>query len=185
MDKTSYSHPMRIDSVAPIVAQAGKIGMSFCPGKTVLGAFSGGNWLRDLDIDLEVVKDWQATLVLTLLEAWELAEMRVDNLGCHVQDLGMVWNWLEIPDGGIPQGEVIEKWQAIRSDLIKRISRGESVFIHCKGGLGRTGTIAAELLLCFGEDIESAMKRVRIARPGTIETIEQEKYLREIACKAF
>ncbi|MEI7612179.1 MAG: cyclin-dependent kinase inhibitor 3 family protein [Betaproteobacteria bacterium] len=185
MDKTSDSHPLRIDSIIPLVAHAGTIGMSFCPGKTVIGAFSGGNWVRDLDIDLSVIKDWQATEVLTLLEAWELAEMRVDNLGRRVQELGMTWNWLEIPDGGIPQGDVADKWHAIRNDLIKRIAQGESIFIHCKGGLGRTGTLATELLLCFGEDLDSAMKRVRLARPGTIETPEQEKYLRGIACNAL
>lgn len=183
MDKTSESHPLRIDSITPPVPNAGKIGMSFCPGKYVIGAYSGGNWMRDLDADLRVIKDWQACCVLTLLEEWELSDMRVDKLGHRVQELGMVWNWLEIPDGGIPQGEVADKWQTIRSDLVKRIAHGESIFVHCKGGLGRTGTIVTELLLCFGEDLESAMQRVRQARPGTIETAEQEKYLRGIACR--
>ncbi|MGH7084161.1 MAG: hypothetical protein ACREFN_04140 [Acetobacteraceae bacterium] len=51
------------------------------------------------------------------------------------------------------------------------------MFVHCKGGLGRTGTIAARLLIECGRQPHEAMAIVRRARPRTIETPEQETWL--------
>jgi len=42
------------------------------------------------------------------------------------------------------------------------------------GGLGRSGIIAARLLVELAEDLRAAMQRVRAARPGPIETAAQE-----------
>ena len=180
MNKTSYSHPLRIDNVAPITG-AGIIGMSFCPGKKVTGAYSGGNWCRDLDLDMSEIRDWGgANIVLTLLESWEFEDMQVEGLGATVHNFGIEWRWLEIPDGGIPEGKVLEQWQVIKSELIDRLQRGERVFIHCRGGLGRTGTLTVEIMVEFGEPLDIAMQRIRAARPGTIETQAQEDYLEKI-----
>ena len=50
--------------------------------------------------------------------------------------------------------------------------------IHYRGGLGRTGTVAARLLVEFGMGPEEAIAAVRKARPGAIENAEQEDYVR-------
>ena len=54
---------------------------------------------------------------------------------------------------------------------------GFGVALHCKGGLGRSGTIAALLLRDFGFSSRQAIQMVRKTRPGTIETEEQEQFL--------
>jgi ADP-ribosyl-[dinitrogen reductase] hydrolase len=174
--KTSISHPLRIDVIQPI-SGGGLVGMSFCPGKHGPGAISGGYWIRSLEIDFKAIQDWGATTVLTLLELWEFADLNVEKLSATVHDFGLTWYWLEIPDGGIPTGEIEHKWSVIKQDLLARLARGGRVFIHCRGGLGRTGTLAAELLAGFGEDMRGAITRVRAARPGAIETRAQEEYL--------
>ena len=51
--------------------------------------------------------------------------------------------------------------------------------MHCMGGLGRTGTIAARLLVEFGVDPEKAIREIRMARQGSIETRDQEEYVRK------
>ena len=48
------------------------------------------------------------------------------------------------------------------------------VLVHCKGGLGRAGTFAARLLVEFGHTPASAIATVRTARPGALETLDQE-----------
>ena len=53
--------------------------------------------------------------------------------------------------------------------------------VHCGAGLGRAGTLLAAYLVSQGCDAEEAMARVRRARPGSIETIEQEQAVREYA----
>ena len=54
---------------------------------------------------------------------------------------------------------------------------GKNIVIHCMGGKGRSGTIAAILLIEFGEDNKKAIEIVREKRKGAIETEEQEKFI--------
>ncbi|MFZ2417366.1 MAG: tyrosine-protein phosphatase [Smithellaceae bacterium] len=51
------------------------------------------------------------------------------------------------------------------------------ILIHCRGGIDRTGTVAAQLLVELGMPHEKAIKAVRAARYGTIETRDQERYV--------
>jgi protein-tyrosine phosphatase len=55
------------------------------------------------------------------------------------------------------------------------------VLVHCAAGLGRTGTLAALLLVEGGLEPEAAIARVRQARPGTLETADQEAFVRRWA----
>ena len=52
--------------------------------------------------------------------------------------------------------------------------------VTAPGGLGRTGMIAARILVEMGLSAELAIKSVREARPGTIETAAQEAYVRTL-----
>jgi protein-tyrosine phosphatase len=61
----------------------------------------------------------------------------------------------------------------------KILKPNNSVVIHCHAGLGRTGLLAATFLVSMGLAAESAIKTIRETRPGSIETIEQEKYIKE------
>jgi ADP-ribosyl-[dinitrogen reductase] hydrolase len=57
------------------------------------------------------------------------------------------------------------------------------VLLHCRGGLGRSGTIAARLLVELGENPRVAIDRVRRARHGAIETPAQEAHV--LSCVAI
>ena len=61
------------------------------------------------------------------------------------------------------------------------IGEGFSVALHCRGGKGRTGTIAARVLVELGSAPALAIERVRAVRPGSIETRAQEEFVH--ACK--
>ena len=61
--------------------------------------------------------------------------------------------------------------------LLARLRDGESIVLHCKGGLGRTGMVAARLLVELGCMPEEAIVAVRQARSGTIETPNSLKKL--------
>ena len=53
------------------------------------------------------------------------------------------------------------------------------MLIHCHAGLGRTGLLAATFLVSMGLTADSAIKTIRETRPGSIETTEQERYVKE------
>lgn len=172
--KSSITHPLKIDELA--APGGGSIGVTFCPGKCGPSLF-GHNWERDLGADLEAVKLWGAQLVLTLVEDFELEALKVAGLGDAVQRLGMRWLHLPITDVSVPSARFEEQWRDELPELLETLRQGGKVLVHCKGGLGRAGMVAALMLIELGERPEAAIRRVREARPGAIETSAQERYV--------
>jgi len=172
----SVSSPLRIDSVA-LEQSAGVIGMTLCPGKKEANAISG-DWARDLDIDLMAIREWGARAIVSLMERDEMACYGVADMPAKATALGMTHLHLPIADMDIPDVEFERNWVKDGERLRKLLLAGESIVIHCLGG---TGTIAARLLIELGEDPELAIRRIRAARSGTIQTILQEAYVRR--CK--
>ena len=171
--RTSQTHPIRIACVQASPDQ-GRIGITFCPGKQDLKAATGV-WKRDLDSDLDELEKWGARLVLTLVEPDEPRYLNVPNLGDAIQLRGIEWLHLPIKDFGTPS-EAFEKDRCRYGAEIRRALReGADIVVHCKGGQGRAGMIAARLLVELGTDPEAAIRSVRTVRPGAIETRAQEK----------
>ncbi|MGH1573134.1 protein-tyrosine phosphatase family protein [Methylobacterium sp. P31] len=128
-------------------------------------------------MDVAAIRDWGASSVLTLLESHEFDLLHVRGLPDAVRDAGLVWNHVPIPDVSVPGPAFRAAWRTIEPRLLNDLREGRSVVVHCRGGLGRAGMIAAMLLVTMGEDAPTAIERVRSVRPGAIETREQEAYV--------
>lgn len=156
------------------------IGMSICPGKVDAYAFSGPCH-RNLTKDMDSIAQWGANRVITLLESEELSYLQVEKLGEEVRKRGMIWHHWQVIDGSAlrvrQQKRSQDLWTQDCDLFLEDLKQGNKLFIHCRGGLGRTGTLAARLLIERGLSPETAIAEVRVARPGAIETIEQEEYL--------
>jgi atypical dual specificity phosphatase len=61
------------------------------------------------------------------------------------------------------------------------LQSNRGVAVHCRGGLGRTGTMIACLLAWYGDSPEDAVARVRRARPNAIQTDAQEQFITSFA----
>lgn len=175
MTRTSDTHPLRIDAVA-IPNSTGLIGLTFCPGKKQKAAMTG-IWDRDLDKDLASIRVWGGSVLISLIEEHEFVELEVTELPQACAQRGIVWHGLPIVDGAIPDQRWEANWKHIAPSLHQTLREGGRIVIHCKGGLGRTGLLAARILIEFGMSPADAIERVRQARPGAIETIEQEHYV--------
>ena len=181
MDQTflnrSVVAPLRIDAVE--VNSGGLIGMTICPGKDEFAGlgYPPGAWKRDLDLDLQVIRDWGTQSLVTLIEDFEFELLGVPELPEKAQSLGILWFHLPIVDVSIPDWMFEEKWEIAGEELRRILFQGGRIVLHCRGGLGRTGLIAARLLVEFGMEPRDAIRRVRAARPGAIQTREQEEYV--------
>ena len=72
-------------------------------------------------------------------------------------------------------------WVEVGEGLRDRLRAGSDIVVHCKGGLGRAGMIAARLMVELGVPPAMAIEAVRRARPGAIETTAQERHV--LACR--
>jgi ADP-ribosyl-[dinitrogen reductase] hydrolase len=176
--RTSATHPLRVDFI-PKEAHglSGQFGMTFAPGKKAPGI--GGRWDRDLAVDLLRLRQEYATDVLvSLIEDWELDRLGIAALLTEASKAGIELDRFGIRDGGVPAdpGRFVE--------LVKRtvahVRAGKTVVIHCRGGLGRTGVLAAVCLRALGFEANRAIEIVRAARPGTIENTAQEDFVRGV-----
>jgi len=173
--RTSLSHPLQIAAVQPFPGM-GRVGLTFCPGKTQPHAATGA-WDRDLRADLDAIAAWGAVAVVTLVEEHELKSLKVPTLGAEVARRHMDWLHLPIADVSVPGPAFDARWAEVGEGLRARLRDGFNVLVHCKGGLGRAGTIAARLLIELGVAPDEAVRRVRAVRPGAIETPEQLAYV--------
>ncbi len=173
--RTSHSHPLQIATIG-VPGGTGAIGVTFCPGKRDFAALTGA-WDRDPQEDIEAIRTWGASAVVCLMESCELQELKVSDLDKAVERAGLAWFHLPIRDVQTPDATFEEAWAEAGLKLRALLGDGKRVLVHCRGGLGRSGTIAARLLVELGMEPAHAIALVRKHRPCAIETTEQEAYV--------
>ncbi len=159
------------------------LGLAFCPGMDTdderTHRHGGKVHRRSLDADLAEIKRWGAVSVVTLIEDFEFRRLAVRPLGASVEALGMRWHHLPIQDQWTPDWTFEALWDTAGTEVRATLRDGGKVLIHCRHGHGRTGMLAARLLIEFGDDAETAIRKVRAVRPKCIGTGEQETHVRE------
>ncbi|MBL8698724.1 MAG: cyclin-dependent kinase inhibitor 3 family protein [Alphaproteobacteria bacterium] len=136
---------------------------------------------RDLAADLAAIRAWGAAMLVTLVQAEEFERYGVADFAAQVARSGLDWRRFPIPDMAPPDEAFAAAWRARGGDVVAALRAGSRVAMHCVGGLGRTGTVAARLLVVFGTEPEAAIARVRQVRPGAIETAAQADFVRHRA----
>ena len=89
----------------------------------------------------------------------------------------MQWFHLPIADVSVPDEQFEQRWDVAGNELRSMLRRRSDVVVHCRGGLGRAGTIAARLLVELGMEPTKAIASVRAVRPGAIETLDQGEFV--------
>ena len=143
----------------------GSLAISQMPGR-------GGDYSADLDF----IRDWKPSLVITATTRGELVEMGADTLGADIQESGARWVHLPIKDFGVPDTQVMDMWPDASAAALSALKGKGRVLIHCKGGCGRSGMLALRLMVEAGEDAVDALLHLRKVRPCAVETDPQLRW---------
>ncbi|MBY7733298.1 cyclin-dependent kinase inhibitor 3 family protein [Vibrio splendidus] len=135
----------------------------------------------DLDVSLTQLKEQGVEAIVTALDDHELASKDVAALGEKTRALGMQWFQIEIEDDCAPGADFAVKWQAASPALHQVVDNGGKVAMHCMGGSGRTGLLAAHLLLEKSWDLSKIVQEVQSLRPGAFTKPIQVEYINGVA----
>lgn len=118
--------------------------------------------------------------VVTAISDDEMAQHGVTALGTLTRSLGMEWYHLVIEDDCAPDEAFALGWSEVSPALHQRIEQGEKIALHCMDGSGRTGLLAAHLLLEKDWSLEEIIARVQALRPGAFTKSVQLDYVRSL-----
>lgn len=137
----------------------------------------GADWLED------EVRSWARSglnVLVSLLEPAEEAEFSLTQEADLCRSSGIEFHSFPIPDRGVPASRD-ETLQLVRR-LERHLAAGHSVGIHCRQGIGRSGVIAACLLVSAGELPHKAFERIGRVRGCQVpETAEQREWVEAFA----
>jgi len=148
------------------------------PGKLAISARPrGGDWLED------EIAGWRKAgidAVVSLLTPQENEDLQLAAESGLAQASGLRFVALPVEDRGVPPS-----WDDAARALAKAgemLGQGRNVAIHCRQGIGRSGMIAAALLIKCGSAPEDALKVIGEARGLPVpETPEQLAWVREFS----
>ena len=171
-------HPSALE-IDPMSCGAGVLGLTLCPGKQGLellrGLHGNGTW------GSTCARSWIGER-RPWFPSWRRTSFRmlkVPNLGDAAEAAGTRVAPFADPGRQDPQGGLRAALDLLRSRFAKEAQiRERTIVVHCRGGLGRTGMIAARLAIESGEAPEAALRRVReVSRVERWRRRAQEDYV--------
>jgi protein-tyrosine phosphatase len=144
------------------------------PGKLAVGPRPrGGDWLKD---DIANWKQAGVDAVLSLLTPDEEKHFDLQDEAVEVKGQGMEFISFPIPDRQVPGSE--PRLAEVLEVVTRSLSKGKNVYVHCRQGIGRSGLVAACLLVKKGMSPGAAVAAVSAARGlPTPETAEQREWI--------
>ena len=153
-------------------------------GKIFLTCFPGRNREKisfEESIFLEELNNFSSqnsSTIVTLVEDKEIEKLCDKKFFVRkIYSHNLKWIHMPILDLKTPDHKFMDKWQTTKVLLKNDLIEGKNIILHCMGGKGRSGTIAAILLIEFGYNNKEVINIVRENRKGAIETKGQEDFI--------
>jgi protein-tyrosine phosphatase len=136
----------------------------------------GGDWLGD------EASGWRQAgldLVVSLLEKEEAAQLELADEGPTAESQQVHFVSFPIPDRGVPAST--RAALLLLRNIAEALEKGKNVAVHCRQGIGRSGLIAAGVLMTSGIGVDEAIEIVSAARGQTVpETPEQLQWIHQL-----
>jgi len=136
------------------------------PGRFLAGEYPGGSDRREARRRLGWLLSQGVTWFLDLTQPGEYGLPAYDDIlqnEAGNQGRQTVYLHLSIPDYGTPSRE---EMQRIQETLQEALDAGHTVYVHCYGGVGRTGTVVGCYLRRQGFDGLAALGEIARLRQG-------------------
>jgi protein-tyrosine phosphatase len=118
--------------------------------------------------DLDFIKEQGIGVIVNLCaECYDLNEIE--------KNAGFIVYHLPIPDENSPDLEDVKKALAWIDDII---NQGQKVLVHCRFGIGRTGTFVIAYLLKNGFSLDDALEKME-RTPSFPQSQNQWRFLKE------
>ena len=153
------------------LAEGGRLIFTPCPGTKGVA----------LEQSLSQLKQAGASAVISLTPQSEMARLEVEALPEACSNQGLNWFHLPVEDDAAPAAEFGLGWARDRAKIQAILDQGGALAIHCKGGSGRTGLMAAVILLGRGLGLEQVTAMVQGLRPKALTLQPHVKYLNGLA----
>jgi len=155
---------LRVDWLTDIAPNGSRVGLTWLPGRRDVG--------RVLSEDLDALRTGDVDSIVCLLARDEFVRYGVEGLLDAYSARGIEVLHTPTLDGRPPS---LDELREAVSWIDRRLADGGKVVIHCVGGIGRAGTVAACWLKSKGIETQEAIAAVRrIRSPRAVETLAQE-----------
>ena len=139
------------------------------PGR--LGGMPRPGIIDDLSRDLDGLRRLGVTILVTLEETLTVDVAAVTAAGIRPIHVPIV-------DMGVPE---VTSAIALCAQLAVALASGEVIAVHCRAGMGRTGTLLACQLIAAGQTPRDALDAVRSINPRCVQSDAQVDFLRLFA----
>ena len=147
------------------------LGVSQFPGKNLQNIFDLSSFLKDL----QIIKKQKVKIVVSLLPDNEKNKLGLDDLIWSKEEVEYIQ--FPINDFSVPPKKKFNELKKLILFIKENLMLSKYVLIHCNGGKGRSGMIAALVLKAMKE--KDPIKKVREKVIGAIETEEQEIFVKD------
>jgi len=135
-----------------------------------------------LDATLSQLSTSGVRVIVSAITTKELEATSLTHFDKSISKYGMKWFHLPIEDDSVPDDVFDAQWDDVASILLAELNQGK-IALHCMGGSGRTGLLAARFLLELHWSITDIFTQVRELRPNAFSRREQKNYVETILRK--
>jgi len=163
---------LRVLSIVPDIYSLELIGSG---SVSVMAKPVAGEWIDD---EFSGISKYGINRIISLLERSEAYEVGLKDEEVYAEKHQIEFVSYPIPDRGLPSS--VNDFSKFTKGLYHSAAKGNNIVIHCRAGIGRTGIVAAGVLLHCGFTAEQAFEHISKKRGVPVpDTPEQENWVIE------